>query len=563
MPSLPSLRRALLLTVCLLSACAAADPGMTSGGNGSDRRPLGAFSAYLTGRLALSSADYERAVDALLTALAANPGNVDLRHQTFTAALIAGRPEAGDLALGIPENPIAQLLLGSIDAKAGRWRMAERRFNDLPHQGPMQIIQPILIAWARQGDGRTDDALLALRSAMESQSTRGLLPLHAAMVADIGNRRRDADHFYQLTASDPSGMNVRLAYILASWHARTDRADVAQRLLMQIQQAVPDAAILLPGVGPALAARPVDNPTDGIAEVFLALGSSLRSANTNDLALMILGLALELRPSFSAVRLAMSDIHLSRQHTEAALAILAAVPDRDTLAPLVRLRRASLQDRMGRTDEAIETLRQLARDIPTSGVPDRHLGDIYRSKSNFRDAITAYDQAIARIPTVTAADWIVFYHRGVALERDGQWERAEADFEHSLRLAPDQPYALNYLAYSWTERGQNLERAKSMLEKALRARPNDGAITDSLGWVMFRMGNMTEAVRLLERAIELEPDDPTINSHLGDVYWAIGRRIEALYQWRRALTLDPPPQEAAQLAEKIRPDYAGPVQAGN
>lgn len=549
----------LLLTACLLSACAASDPLTPNGGREADQAPLGAFSAYLTGRVALSSADYERAADALLVALAANPDSVDLRHQAFTAALIAGHPSAGALARGIPDNPIAQLLLGNIDAKAGRWRMAERRFADLPHQGPMQIVQPILLAWVRQGDGRTDEALSTLREALETQPARGLLSLHAALIADLADRGRDAESFYQIAATDPSGMNVRLAYLLAAWHVRTGHPETAQRLLNQIQEAVPDAGILTPGLTEALGRRPVNSPTDGLAEVFLALGSSLRSANTNDLALMILGLALELRPDFSAARLAMSDIHVTRQHTDAALAVLAPVRDRDVLAPLVRLRRSALQDRLGRTNEAIAILRDLASDVPGSPVPDRHLGDIYRSKSRFSEAITAYDRAITRIPTPAPSDWIVFYHRGVALERDGQWSRAEADFEHALRLAPDQPYALNYLAYSWTERGQNLDRARAMLERALRSRPNDGAITDSLGWVMFRMGNLQDAVRLLERAIELEPDDPTISSHLGDAYWAVGRRIEALYQWRRALTLNPPPREAAQLEQKTRPDYAGPV----
>ena len=80
------------------------------------------------------------------------------------------------------------------------------------------------------------------------------------------------------------------------------------------------------------------------------------------------------------------------------------------------------------------------------------------------------------------------------------------------------------------------------------SRPNDGAIADSLGWVLFRQGNVVEATKMLERAVGLEPQDPTITEHLGDAYWATGRRIEAQYQWRRALTLNPTPEDAAKLA---------------
>ena len=553
---LRSFRRPLLLAACLLSACAATGPTMS---NGDSAPQAGALSAYLTGRMALSSAQFDRAADNLMLALGADPGNADLHRQTFTAALVAGRPEAEALSRALPDNPIARLYIATVDARAGRWAEAERGFAELPNRGPLQVVQPILVAWARQGAGRTDDALAGLRGAIEHGGARGLTALHAALIADLANRPLEAEQLYQRSASSPAEMHVRLAILLASWNLRTNRPEAARALIDQVQSAVPDTAILRGSLEAALADRVVANATDGLAEAFLAFGGSLRSDSTNDLALMVFTLARTARPRCSAAQMAMSDTHLASRHPEAALRVLDSVRDRDMLAPLVLLRRAVLLDRMGKTDEATTILRDLARDMPASAVPDRHLGDIYRIKSRFGDAIGAYDRAIARLPGLSPSDWIVFYHRGIALDRDGQWDKAEADFRQALQLNPDQPYALNYLAYSWTERGINLDRARVMLEQALRARPNDGAITDSLGWVLFRQGNLRDAARLLERATELEPDDPTINSHLGDVYWAIGRRIEALYQWRRALTLNPPADEAAQLEQKIRPGYAGPT----
>lgn len=558
MPPFRSLRRTLSLTVCLLSACAATEPSRSGD---APPTPPGALSAYLTGRLALNSAEFDRAARNLMEALAADPTNADLHRQAFVAALIANRPEASALSRSIPDNPIARLYLATADARAERWAEAEKGFEELPNRGPLQVVQPILIAWMRLGAGQTDDALRLLRAEIDGGSARGLAMLHAALIADIAGRQDEAGRLYNQIAANPADMNVRLAFLLASWNMRMGRPEVARSLMDQVQSAIPDAAILRPSLETALSRRLVDNPMDGLAETFLAFGSSLRSPNTTDLSLMVLTLALRARPGFSAADLAISDTHLSRRHTEAALKAVDQVSDSDMLGPLARLRRASLLERLDRSDEAIGVLRALAADIPESGVPDRHLGDIYRVKSRFRDAITAYDRAIGRLRGLTPADWIVFYHRGIALDRDGQWDKAEADFEQALRLAPDQPYALNYLAYSWTEKGRNLDRARVMLERALRARPNDGAITDSLGWVLFRQGHLPEAVRLLERATELEPDDATINSHLGDVYWAIGRRIEALYQWRRALTLNPSAEEADQLELKIRPGYAGPATA--
>ena len=111
---------------------------------------------------------------------------------------------------------------------------------------------------------------------------------------------------------------------------------------------------------------------------------------------------------------------------------------------------------------------------------------------------------------------------------------------------------LNYLGYSWADMGQNLAQARAMIEKAVQHRPNDGAIVDSLGWVMLRQGEITEAVRTLERAVELDPEDASINGHLGDAYWAAGRKLEATYQWRRALIFNPEPDDAAKLEAKLQ-----------
>ena len=90
-----------------------------------------------------------------------------------------------------------------------------------------------------------------------------------------------------------------------------------------------------------------------------------------------------------------------------------------------------------------------------------------------------------------------------------------------------------------------------MIEKAVKLRPNDGYIVDSLGWAHYRLGNIEKAVHELERAIELRPEDPIINDHLGDAYWKIGRRKESVFQWRRSLTLEPEADIISKIENKI------------
>jgi Flp pilus assembly protein TadD len=97
-----------------------------------------------------------------------------------------------------------------------------------------------------------------------------------------------------------------------------------------------------------------------------------------------------------------------------------------------------------------------------------------------------------------------------------------------------------------------------MIERAVELRPHDGHIIDSLGWVLFRMGDWRGAVRWLERAVELLPRDPVINDHLGDAYWMVGRQNEAQFQWRRALSLGPEPEEIPKIEAKLRDGLALP-----
>ena len=139
------------------------------------------------------------------------------------------------------------------------------------------------------------------------------------------------------------------------------------------------------------------------------------------------------------------------------------------------------------------------------------------------------------------------------LERSGRWPEAETAFKTALSINPDQPYVLNYLGYSWVDRGENLQEALEMIEKAVDLRPNDGYIVDSLGWALYLLEDFNGAVVHLERAVELRPTDPTINDHLGDAYWMVGRRAEARFQWQRALTFEPEPELEQSIRSKLNP----------
>lgn len=541
-----------MLGLALLAGGAANDFGLETASGVSKFEPAGAFGAYLTGRFAVQRNDLDLAADRLESALTHDAGVLDVANQAFMAAVMAGRPGAARLAVSVPDNAVAQLVLADRDVRTENWESAEARFNALPQQGLTQILRPLLIAWAQQGASRTTAALGTLQPALEAPRFRGVMALHAAMIADLGGFTPDAARLYQMAQAEYGGLNLRLGQILASWQARQGNMDAALSLVRDMVGANGDTALARTALEREVSDRVVRNAVDGIAETYLAMAATLRQQNANDSAQVLLQLALDLRPDFTAARLLLADIQEQGKRSNAAASTLADVPSSDPLASVVELRRANLLDGMGKTDEAARLLEALAAEHPDRPEPLAQLGDNLRRRSRFAEAAAAYDRAMARIGTPTRTNWPLFYERGVALERAGQWPRAEADFEFALQLAPDQPNVLNYLGYAWVEQGRNLDRAQQMIERAVSLRPNDGAFIDSLGWALLRQGDTVGALRNLERAVELMPEDPVINAHFGDVLAAVGRGREAAFQWRRALNLKPEPDEQARIEGKLQ-----------
>lgn len=516
--------------------------------------PEGVFGPYLAGRLAANESDAGPAADALLAALASEPDEPEILTRAFNAAVMDGRPEAVRLARRLPESQLAALLLAGADAQGGRWERAEARIRGLPRQGSAQILQPLLLAWAQAGHGNTEAALATLRPFTEGGQLRGVAALHGAMIADLANRPRDAERLIRIAVAEADEPNMRLATIAAGILARAGREADGARLFDAMAVGSDDIALT---AGPlarraALTERAVASPTEGMAEAQVALGAALRGQGSPELALILARLSLRLRPGFVPAQILAAESMADERHVGPALAVLEAVPPTDPMAPLAMLRRAGLLGRMGRGGEAVELLKQLAGAHPGAPQPALAMGDMLRREGRPAEAAAAYTTAISRLPQPAAADWPLFHARAIARERAGDWPGAEADLRQALALSPDQPVLLNHLAYAWVERGERLQEARGMLEKAVAARPQDGNIADSLGWVLFRLGEVKPAIEWLEKAAELEPRNPVVNDHLGDAYWAVGRQAEARFQWRRALGLDPEPAETGRIEAKMR-----------
>ena len=205
----------------------------------------------------------------------------------------------------------------------------------------------------------------------------------------------------------------------------------------------------------------------------------------------------------------------------------------------------------GKEDAAIEVLKALTKANPSNLELQTTLGNTLRRSLKFSEAVNSYTKSINFLKEQNLESWFEYYARGICYERLGNWMLAEKDFRIALKIHPNQPSLLNYFGYSLVEKGIHLDEALQLIKRAVEKQPDDGYITDSLGWALYRLGKYSEAVIHMERAVELMPLDPIVNDHLGDVYWAVNRRNEARFQWHRALSFDPEKKDAERIYKKL------------
>jgi tetratricopeptide (TPR) repeat protein len=507
---------------------------------------------YLVAQFAAHQGDLKLAATRMQGALAGDPSSPELREDAFVLALLAGSPEAASLAHTLPNNPLAQLLLAAAAAREGHWPQAELGFAELPHQPLADALRPLLVAWAQLAQGFPDRAMDTLQPALADTRLGAIALLHAALLADAAHRDGLAQRLYTDLAHAQTQPSLQFAQILAGWQARSGDMEAARATLDRAVRAAPELAVAQPALVAALAHPAPPTAAHGLAQVLVEAAASSGQQNTHDVGELLVQVALTVEPGMTEAQLLAAEIASGHHQWRLAAAALERISPTDPLAAVVQLRLASLYERDDRPAEAIRVLTRLADALPDRPEPLAQLGDTLAGEKKFTEAVSAYDRAIALMPHPAASDWVLFYARGASLERLHEWPRAQADMNRALELSPDQPVVLNFLGYSMADRNQNLAAAQDMIQRALHARPNDGAIVDSLGWVKLRLGDTHEALRLLERAAELEPEDPSITGHLGDAYWTAGRHLEAADQWRRALVLKPDPDEQARIEGRLR-----------
>ncbi|MFC7399473.1 tetratricopeptide repeat protein [Chelatococcus sp. GCM10030263] len=532
---------------------------------------------FLAAIVAGSAGDTNAAATYFRETLKDDPRNPELVERAFVAFLADGAmPEAFKAADFIvrrePNNGLARLTLGVKNIEAKRYATARRELARGGRGYAADITATLLTAWSWAGSGNLKQAISTVERLKGESSYNVFRDYHAGLIAALRGDDKEAEQ--RLTAAyNAERTTLRVVDAYARLEAGRGQKDNAIAAYEAFEKLMPRHPVVRAALADLKAGKPlrplVETPQQGAAEVLYGLGAAGNSQGDEVAAMIYLRLALFLAPDHELAKITLGDILERLKQYDEAIALYKTLPGDSPLKAHADVQVAMSLDALEKPDEAIAYLKGDVERNPTDVEALSALGGILQKRKRYAESAETYTKAIDALGTPDMGNWSLFYFRGIAYERSKRWPKAEADFKKALDLAPesigrDRALILNYLGYSWVDKGMNIDEAFQMLKRAVELRPRDGFIVDSLGWAYYRMGRYDDAVRELEKAIDLKPSDPTINDHLGDAYWRVGRRLEAKFQWNHARDLNPEPEDLAKIVQKIKdglPDEEKPAAA--
>ena len=552
-PKRPLVRRTAPVAVFVATALVAAAAGLTASPftttkvNAAPAKPSGLAAAFLAARHAEATADGQDAISFFDQALQYDPQNLNILSNTYFLAV-----QEGDLPAAIAaarkaydidaRSGMAPVLLAIDHYKRGEYDRAWFYLGKVPAQGMNGFAMPLLRAWGLAPSQPVDKATAELAQIKNYNDTNDLVEVTSALLNEFyGNADAAAAH-YDVLAKRIEEQRISIARLVMEGYVRLGKTQQAKDLLKRYEAAQGPEPALETMADPATTAVPRKvTPQIGMADALYAASELLLLNDANEyraqVATAYAQSALYLNPDLGIARRFIASTLAARGHLDESNAMLASIKKGSADYLEAQMQIAENDAREKKLGDALTVLRSVAKDRPDWALVQIDIGDLLKADKKYPEAVTAYDTAL-KLTGDKADVERLYFSRGIALEQSKQWDAAEKDFRKALEMKPDDADVLNYLGYSYLDRGSNLAEARKLIEAAYKKRPDAGYIIDSYGWVLYVSGDYQKAVEQLEKAVESEPADATINEHLGDAYWKVGRHTEARFQWERALGLD-------------------------
>lgn len=522
--------------------------------------------------LAASYASYLNDADARSTyfsrAFALKPEDLSLGRKAMVSALndddhVLARVLAIEIRSLDEQDGLSRSILGVHALAKGKYKQAAEHFGDVDDGAGLEAINALMRGWVHVGLGQTDAALETFTQLEGGKYFELMGQLQKAkLYARNGDTENAIQFFEKIDAVGISSIESALSQ--ARFHA--GQGD-AKKALARLQVFAKDNGGALTGpIRKYINLLEAGKPIPAIMTIAQSASRALTepaysyygAQKQDEAAEIFLRLALELDPDNDKARLFLGIVLERVERDDEAQAMYRRIPDRSSFVVSARMAEANLLFNKDENEAAIKKIERVHKTHP-SRVTTSALGRAFLVIENYESALPFYETLIAQM----SEEELIKnpqprYLRGISLERLGRWREAVTEFEFVLKHQPDNADALNYLGYTWVDKGTELDKAFKMIRKAVELDPQSGAITDSLGWAHYKLGQYSAAKMKLEDAAARSPSSATIIDHLGDVYWKLGRTQEARYQWRRAHDLDPTDKELRVIKAKLK----GGLEAG-
>ena len=274
-----------------------------------------------------------------------------------------------------------------------------------------------------------------------------------------------------------------------------------------------------------------------ISEFFYLIANLYSSQGQYKLSNFYLNISQYLNPSFYFNISLLSENYLSTKNYKKALKTLNSLGKNELIYNWYRVKKTAQIFSIQKNQEyALSYLNKNLIKFSSSNIKiNFDLGNIYKNFKQYEKSIEYYNKVLNYLNVNSFSYSDVLYRRGSSYERLKNYTKSDKDLINSLKINPDDPFVMNYLAYSWLERNYNVDIAIEMLKEAYGKEKNNPYITDSLGWAYYIIGNYKLAEKYLNQAVQLKPNDSVIMDHYGDSLWMLGRKQQAKYFWKNVL----------------------------
>ncbi len=256
---------------------------------------------------------------------------------------------------------------------------------------------------------------------------------------------------------------------------------------------------------------------------------------------------LTLRPDSNQVRYYLAVTFIEMKDYDRALTEFKRIPVDSQFFLDSQTQLGFLYERGGRIGDAIRVIEAAVTRDPSLLDLKLALGGLYAKDKRTADAIRIVEEVIAKDPKNDKAQ----YALAIVYDQAKMQEEAVRQMQKVAEIDPRNASALNYVGYTWAEKGIRLDEAEALIRRAVALKPRDGYIRDSLGWVLYQKGDYQRAVKELEMAAHMASNDPVVMEHLGDAYLKVKDEARALKTYEEALRGFPKAENAAKLREKI------------